>query len=59
MSHKYGTKRANISPLIDKGVKMCYRAATNKFLLVAGLLVELITFPAKPKGYLEAYTYII
>ena len=37
---------------MNKGVRMCYKAVTDNFFIVVGLLVEPSTAIAKPKVYL-------
>ena len=47
-----------MSGVKNKGVVMCYKAVTDKFLTILGLLVEPIASIEKPKGYTEAYISI-
>ena len=51
---KYGTTRANMSRVTNKGVMMRCKAVTANLLTVVGLPVEPSTAIAKPKGYLDA-----
>ena len=57
-ANKYGTTRANMSTVMNEGVKMRCEAVTADFFTVVGLLVEPSTAIAKTKDYLEAYTSI-
>ena len=43
---------------MNEGVKMRRKAATTNFSTVVGLLVEISTAIAKPKGYIDAPTSI-
>ena len=45
-AHKYGTIRANMSTVMNKGVKINFKAVTNQVFKL-GLLVELGTYIAK------------
>ena len=47
-----------MSTVINEGVKMRCKAVTHIFKTVVGLLVEIITCIAKPKGPLEEYPSI-
>ena len=44
--------------MTNGGFNMCCKAVMKCFSTVIGLLVELITSIAKPKGSLEVYPYI-
>ena len=50
---KYGTARANISTVMNKGVKMLYKVTTTKIFTFLAVIVELSTYVSKPKGSLE------
>ena len=50
--------RANISTVMNKGVKMCCKSVMANLYTVVSLLAEPITSITKPKGYLEAYISI-
>ena len=50
---KYGTARANISTVMNKGVKMLYKVTTTKIFTLLAVIVELSTYVSKPKGSLE------
>ena len=54
---KNGTKRANMSTVMNKGVNMSYKYVTEKLFTVVGLLVEPITAIGK-KGSLQEYISI-
>ena len=56
--HIYGTARANISTVRKDGVNMRCEVVTTQVFTVLGLLVGLGIIIEKPKGSLEAYTYI-
>ena len=43
---------------MDKGFNMSFKAVITNFFTVVGLLVELVTYIVKVKGYIEAYTSI-
>ena len=45
--------------VMDKGVKMCCKSATENFFTVVGLIFELITYISKTKIYLKAYLSIV
>ena len=50
---KYGMKRANMSMVMNEGVNICCKSVTTQVYTVIGLLVELVTYIAKAKGYIE------
>ena len=50
---KFGTKRANMSMVMNKGVKMHCKAVTANLFAVLGLLVEPSTAISKPNFFLE------
>ena len=50
---KHGTKRVNISTVMNEEVKMHWKSVTSKFFTVAGIIVEISTSNKKPKCYLE------
>ena len=52
--NKYGTTRANISRVTNKGVMMCFKAVTSNFLTLVGRFVEPSTAIENPKRFLEA-----
>ena len=43
-----------MSTVMNEGVKICCKSVTTQVFTVVGLLVELCTAIAKPKGSLEA-----
>ena len=47
-----------MSTVINKVVEIHFKAVTTQFFTVVGLLVELVTYIVKVKGYIEAYTSI-
>ena len=48
-ANKYGTTRANMSTVMNEGVKVCCKATATNFFTVVGLLVELSTATSKTK----------
>ena len=52
--NNYGTKRANISIVMNEGVMIRCKLVMANFLSVVGLLVKPSTNIAKPKGCIDA-----
>ena len=57
-ANKYGTTRANMSTVMNEGVRMRYKVVTANLLKVVGLLVEPSTVISKPVSSLKAYISI-
>ena len=53
--NKYGTTRANISMVINEGVKIRCKAVTNQVFTLVGLLVELATAITKLEVLLRRF----
>ena len=56
--NKYGTTRANMSNVINKGVNMCCKAVPPNLFTVLRLIFEPITGVEKQKDYLEEFPSI-
>ena len=52
-ANKYRTKRANMSTVMNKGVRIHCKAVTTQVFTVLGLLVELVTYIAKSKSFIK------
>ena len=57
-SFLWTSQTTNISREANEGVMMYFKTITMNLLTIVHLLVEPITFLAKPKASLEAYFYI-
>ena len=57
-ANKYGTTRANMSRVINKGVMMNCKVVIRNSLTVLGPICKPSTDNVKPKGSVEAYLSI-
>ena len=56
---KYGTARANMSNVMNKGVKMCCKAVTANFFTLVGLIFEPSIAIGRLKGSLDVSPFIM
>ena len=54
-----GTTRAKMPMVINKRVRICFKAVTPQVFTSLGLLVKIHTSIAKTKGFLEVYPSIM